>query len=102
MFLPHDTTASQVASLNLAVTHGPVILFADAGTVWDSSAARFKRFFYDAGIGYYISIGNLNLGAINTGPSGFGVYFPMWVRDPSRPAEKEFDFRWRVVFGVRL
>ncbi|MBI2429235.1 MAG: M1 family metallopeptidase [Ignavibacteriales bacterium] len=102
MFLSHDTTALQVASFNLALVRGPLLLFADAGTVWDSTSTRFKQFYYDAGIGYLISLGNINIGAINTGSSGFGIYFPIWVRDPSRPDDKEFDLRWKVVFGVRL
>ncbi|MEW5800256.1 MAG: M1 family aminopeptidase [Bacteroidota bacterium] len=102
MFLSHDTTALQIASLNLAITRGPIIMFADAGTAWDSSATRFKQFYYNAGVGYHLSIGNINIGAVNTSSSGFGIYFPLWVRDPSRPKEKQFDFRWKVVFGVRL
>ena len=102
MFLSHDTTALQVASLNLAVVRGPYLLFADAGTAWDSSSTRFKQFYYDAGIGYQLSIGSINLGAVDIGASRFGIYFPLWVRDPSRLADKEFDFRWKVVFGLRF
>jgi hypothetical protein len=102
MFLQHDTTAMNVAALNVAVSSGPFVLFADAGTLWDSTTTRFKQFYYDAGAGLQLNIGNIGIANFSTGPIGLGIYFPIYLKDPARPADKEIDYRWRIIFGVRL
>ncbi|MFA6456159.1 MAG: M1 family aminopeptidase, partial [Bacteroidota bacterium] len=102
LFLQRDTIALNVAALNFSVTKGPLVFFADAGTVWDSSSTRFKQFFYDAGVGLQFNLGGLSLPNFSSGPIGFGVFFPIYIKDPARPKDKEIDYRWRIVFGVRL
>ncbi len=102
LFLERDTVAANVAALNVSLSQGPLVIFADAGTMWDSTQTRFKQFFYDAGLGLQISIPGISLPAYSTGPIGFGLYFPVFVRDPARPNDTEFAYRWRIVLGVRL
>jgi hypothetical protein len=102
LFLQHDTVAANVAAVNFSLTKGPLVLFADAGTMWDTTTTRFKQFFYDAGIGLTLPLGSINTPAFSTGPVGIALYFPLYVKDPSRPGDKEFEYRWRIVFGVRL
>ncbi len=100
MFITHDTTANRVAAANLELKRGAFILFADAGTAYDTTSQR--KLFFDAGAGLSLSVNGSNFFGISIPGYGVGVYFPLYVNDPSRPNEKAFDFRWRVVFGVRL
>jgi len=102
LFLQHDTVALNVAALNISISKGPLVLFADGGTLWDSTATRFKQFYYDAGVGLQINMGNLSFPGMSTGPIGLGIYFPIYIKDPSRPNDDEIAYRWRVIFGVRL
>ncbi|NUN70421.1 MAG: M1 family metallopeptidase, partial [Bacteroidetes bacterium] len=102
LFLDRDTIALNVAALNLAVTSGPFVLFADAGTVWDSSQTRFKQFAYDAGIGLQMNMGTIGAPGVSVGPLGIGLFFPLYIKDPARPQDEEFAYRWRLVLGVRL
>ncbi|MCK9409914.1 MAG: M1 family metallopeptidase [Bacteriovoracaceae bacterium] len=102
LFLQHDTIAANVAAMNFSLLSGPLVLFADAGTLWDSSSARFKQFYYDAGIGLQVNLGNIMLPGYSSGPIGFGLYFPIYINDPGRPNDNEMAYRWRVVIGVRL
>jgi hypothetical protein len=102
LFLQHDTVAANVAALNFSLTKGIIVLFADAGTMWDTTTTKFKKFFYDAGVGLSVPLGSINFPGFSTGPIGIGFYVPFYVKDPSRPNDKEFEYRWRVVFGVRL
>jgi hypothetical protein len=102
LFLQHDTTANNVAALNMSVTIGPLVLFGDAGSLWDSSKTKFKQFFYDAGAGLQFNLGNISLPGFSSGPIGFGLYFPLYIKDPSRPTDDEVAYRWRFVVGVRL
>ncbi len=102
LFLQHDTVAANVAALNFSLTKGPLVLFADAGTMWDTTTTRFKKFFYDAGVGLTLPLGTVGLPGFSSGPMGIAFYVPFFVKDPSRPADKEFAYRWRIVFGVRL
>ncbi|MFA5834434.1 MAG: M1 family aminopeptidase [Bacteroidota bacterium] len=102
LFLQRDTTALNIAALNFSLSQGPFVMFADAGTLWDSTSTRFKQFYYDAGVGVQLNIGNISLPGFSSGPIGFGVYFPIYVKDPVRPNDKEIGYRWRVVFGVRM
>ncbi|MFZ4619458.1 MAG: M1 family aminopeptidase [Bacteroidota bacterium] len=102
LFLQHDTVATNVAALNFSLSSGPFLLFADGGTMWDTTTTRFKKFFYDAGAGMFLNMGSLSLPGFSTGPMGMGFYVPFFVSDPSRPNDKQFAYRWRIVFGVRL
>lgn len=102
LFLLRHTIAMNVASLNFSISKGPFVMFADAGTLWDSTTTRFKQFFYDAGIGLQMNIGSITLPSFSTGPIGFGLYFPLFIKDPARPNDKEIEYRWRFVIGVRL
>ncbi|MDP1676288.1 MAG: M1 family metallopeptidase [Bacteroidota bacterium] len=102
LFLQRDTIARNVTTMNIAVSKGPVVLFADGGTLWDSTKTRFKQFFYDAGVGLQLNLGTIRLASFRSGNIGMGVYFPLWIKDPARPNDNEFEYRWRIVFGVRL
>jgi hypothetical protein len=102
LFFSHDTTAAQVVAANAGLTMGNILLFGNAGTLWDSSATKLKKFFYDAGVGYQFTIPGLFIGPVSTGQLGVGIYLPLWVKDPSRPNDREFDYRWKLIFGVRL
>jgi hypothetical protein len=102
LFLQHDTIAMNVAALNFSISKGPLVLFADGGTLWDSTKTRFKQFYYDAGAGLQFTMGNIMLPGFSTGPIGLGIYFPIYIKDPSRPKDEEIAYRWRIVFGVRL
>lgn len=102
LFLQRDTVALNVAALNFAVSSGPFVLFADAGTLWDSSQTRFKQFAYDAGIGLQLNMGTIGAPGVSIGPLGLGLFFPLYVKDPARPQDEKFAYRWRLVLGVRL
>ncbi|MFA6469004.1 MAG: M1 family aminopeptidase [Bacteroidota bacterium] len=102
LFLQRDTVALNAAALNFSLSKGPLVLFADAGTVWDSSSTRFKQFFYDAGVGLQFNMGYISLPNFTSGPIGLGIFFPIYIKDPARPGDKEIDYRWRIIFGVRL
>ncbi len=102
LFLQRDTVAMNVAALNFSASSGPFVLFADAGTVWDSSQTRFKQFAYDAGIGLQLNMGTIGAPGVSIGPLGIGLYFPLYIKDPARPQDEEFAYRWRLVLGVRL
>jgi hypothetical protein len=102
LFLQRDTSAANAAALNVSVSRGPLVLFADAGTLWDSSSTRFKQFYYDAGVGLQFNLGNIMLPGFSTGPIGFGLFFPLYIKDPGRPKDDAFAYRWRFVVGVRL
>ncbi|MBW7888785.1 MAG: M1 family metallopeptidase [Bacteroidetes bacterium] len=101
VFLSHDTSAANIAAANVSLNFGNVKLFGDAGSLWDSTQTRMKQFFYDAGIAYQLSFNDAGGGYISLGGWEFGIYLPLWVKDPSRPKENEFAFRWNLVFGLR-
>lgn len=102
LFLQHDTVAANMLALNVSIAAGPLALFADAGTLWDSSATRMKQFHYDAGAAFIADLGTVSLPGFRSPALGFGFYVPFFISDPSRPADKKFGYRWRVEFGVRL
>ncbi len=102
LFLQRDTIAANVSALNIAISKGLLVLFADGGTLWDSTKTRFKQFFYDAGVGLQMNLGNISLPSFRSGNIGMGIFFPLWIKDPARPNDKEFEYRWRIVFGIRL
>lgn len=102
MFLDADAAAKDVAAVNVALSRGPFLLFADAGIARDSSGARYRRPAFDAGFGLQFSLPGIDIGGLGTEGIGLGLFFPVWVKDPARPADDAFDLRWRVVTGVRL
>ena len=100
LFLSHDTTASRVYAGNIELKKGIFVLFADAGTVYHTVSQ--SKLFCDAGAGLAWDIGDVNLAGLSVSGIGLGVYFPLYVKDPSRRSEKEFAYRWKIIFGVRL
>jgi hypothetical protein len=101
MFLTHDTTAANILVTNVALTSGNLVLFGDAGTLWNSVSTSVNDVYYDAGIGYQIFWGN-PLPQARIDQIVTGLFFPLWIKDPSRPTEKEFAYRWRLIIGVRF
>ncbi len=85
-----------MAAMNIELRYRQFLVFADAGTVYDSSAHR--DLFSDAGVGLSLAPridGDTSLFTL-------GFYVPFYVNDPSRPGDKEFSWRWKVVVGVRI
>lgn len=102
MFIEGTAPAQDVAAVNVALASGPFMLFADAGTARDSAGAAYRRPAFDAGVGLQLSLPSFDIGGFGAEAVGLGLFFPFWVKDPARPADAEFDARWRVVMGVRL
>ena len=100
LFTKNDTAGTKIISINSAIKLFGVNLFADAGKVWSNDKLSIKDFSYDAGFyfNFFESIEPLS----NLGLNGISIYFPIYVKDDFIEKGKEFAFRWKLVFGVRL
>lgn len=98
MFLPNDGGALRgyfsrflsgdriaAANLEVKVPFLPLLIFMDAGNMWDKNSANDEgKWRYDAGL------------RLNVKP--FSFHFPFWISDPL-PGENTWDYRWVVSFS---
>ncbi len=102
LMLAHDTIALRVLAFNAYVTHSMLAVFADYGSVYDNAAKKFGSPFFDAGAGLDFRLGGGNIFGIGMESFGVSLLFPIYVKDPSRPNDKEVAYRWKLIFGTRL
>ena len=102
IFLAQDTTSENIFAFNTSLSRGLFVMFADYGALYDKASNKFSKPFFDAGAGVELRLGNISIFNLRMDSFGLSILFPFFVKDPSRPNDKEFDYRWRIVIGTRL
>jgi hypothetical protein len=102
LFLTQDTTASRLIAINASLSQSSFVTFADYGAVYDTTISKFSRPYFDAGLGWEFRLGGINRFGVAIDSFAVSVLFPFYVKDPSRPNDKELAYRWKIIFGARL
>ena len=102
VFLAQDTTADNVFAFNTSLSQGAFLVFADYGAFFAKGSFKFSRPFFDAGAGMEYRFSGGVLFNTRIEPFTVSMFFPIFVKDPSRPNDKAVDYRWKIVFGTRL
>ncbi|MFA6024820.1 MAG: M1 family aminopeptidase [Ignavibacteriaceae bacterium] len=102
LFLAQDSTAENIFAFNTSLSRGLFVLFGDYGALYDKVSKKFGKPFFDAGAGLEYRFNGIYLFSFRMDSFVVSALFPFFVKDPSRPNDKEFAYRWKIVFGARL